>query len=138
MSWDYASPKKKAVISSINFLWSFAWSDGVALMIGAIAGSIITPLVLTRINLQNLDQPSGIFLGIVIVYFGVKTLLTAECHFYNHIQKALNDYLKIIIKDFHHLLLRRVQDLNLRAGISRFAGFRVRCITTLPTLHNNR
>ena len=31
-------------------------------------------------------------------------------------------------------LLRRVQDLNLRAGISRFAGFRVRCITTLPTL----
>ena len=32
-------------------------------------------------------------------------------------------------------LKRRVQDLNLRAGISRFAGFRVRCITTLPTLH---
>lgn len=29
---------------------------------------------------------------------------------------------------------RRVQDLNLRAGISRFDGFRVRCITTLPTL----
>ncbi|PCM01731.1 hypothetical protein B5J96_1731 [Lactiplantibacillus plantarum] len=25
--------------------------------------------------------------------------------------------------------------MNLRAGISRFAGFRVRCITTLPTLH---
>ncbi len=27
--------------------------------------------------------------------------------------------------------------MNLRAGISRFDGFRVRCITTLPTLHNN-
>lgn len=31
--------------------------------------------------------------------------------------------------------IRKVQDLNLRAGISRFAGFRVRCITTLPTFH---
>lgn len=36
----------------------------------------------------------------------------------------------------NQVFLRRVQDLNLRAGISRFAGFRVRCITTLPTLHN--
>lgn len=37
---------------------------------------------------------------------------------------------------FVTFLLRRVQDLNLRAGISRFAGFRVRCITTLPTLQS--
>lgn len=35
-------------------------------------------------------------------------------------------------------IIRRVQDLNLRAGISRFDGFRVRCITTLPTLQNTR
>lgn len=55
---------------------SIAWSAGITLMIGAIAGSIITPLVLTRINLRKLDQPLGIFLGIVIVYFGVKMLLT--------------------------------------------------------------
>lgn len=35
------------------------------------------------------------------------------------------------------MILRRVQDLNLRAGISRFDGFRVRCITTLPTLRES-
>lgn len=33
--------------------------------------------------------------------------------------------------------IRRVQDLNLRAGMNRVGGFRVRCITTLPTLHNS-
>ena len=32
-------------------------------------------------------------------------------------------------------LFRRVRDLNSCAGVSRFDGFRVRCITTLPTLH---
>ena len=33
-------------------------------------------------------------------------------------------------------ILRKYKDLNLRAGMNRFGGFRDRCITTLPTLKN--
>lgn len=56
---------------------SIAWSAGVNLMIGAIVGSIVTPLVLAKVELRRLDRPLGLFLGIVIVLFGVKMLLTA-------------------------------------------------------------
>ncbi len=31
--------------------------------------------------------------------------------------------------------LRRVRDLNPCTGVNRLAGFRVQCITALPTLH---
>lgn len=33
-------------------------------------------------------------------------------------------------------ILRKYKDLNLRAGMNQFGGFRDRCITTLPTLKN--
>ncbi|KRL43930.1 sulfite exporter TauE/SafE family protein [Lacticaseibacillus manihotivorans] len=55
---------------------SIAWSAGLTLMIGAIIGSISTPLVLTRIDFKKLDRPLGIFLGIVVIFFGVKMLIT--------------------------------------------------------------
>lgn len=42
-------------------------------------------------------------------------------------------HLYILLK-YTSVQKRRVQDLNLRAGFSRVGGFRVRCITTLPTL----
>lgn len=42
----------------------------------------------------------------------------------------------LYIKGSSGFFIRRVQDLNLRAGMNRVGGFRVRCITTLPTLHN--
>lgn len=54
---------------------TIAWSAGITLMIGAIVGSIMTPLVLTKIDLRKLDHPLGLFLGVVIVYFGIKMLL---------------------------------------------------------------
>lgn len=56
---------------------TIAWTAGITLMIGAIIGSILTPLVLTKIDIRKLDRPLGIFLGLVIVYFGVKMLVTA-------------------------------------------------------------
>ncbi|WP_125710351.1 sulfite exporter TauE/SafE family protein [Lacticaseibacillus porcinae] len=55
---------------------TIAWSAGLTLMIGAIIGSILTPLVLTHVDLKKLNQPLGIFLGLVVVFFGVKMLLT--------------------------------------------------------------
>lgn len=56
---------------------TIAWSAGITLMIGAIIGSVLTPIVLSRLDLRKLDHPLGIFLGVVIVYFGVKMLVTA-------------------------------------------------------------
>lgn len=56
---------------------TIAWSAGLTLMVGAIVGSVLTPLVLTRLDLQKLDRPLGIFLGLVIVYFGMKMLIFA-------------------------------------------------------------
>lgn len=55
---------------------TIAWSAGVTLMIGAIIGSILTPLVLTKLDLRKIDRPLGIFLGAVIIYFGAKMLIT--------------------------------------------------------------
>jgi hypothetical protein len=45
-------------------------------MIGAIIGSIVTSLVLAKLNLRKMGGPLGIFLGGVIVFFGCKMLFT--------------------------------------------------------------
>ncbi|WP_018142770.1 sulfite exporter TauE/SafE family protein [Alloscardovia criceti] len=55
---------------------SIAWSAGATLMLGAIIGSVLTPLILSRINLKKIDSRFGIFLGILIIYFGVKMFVT--------------------------------------------------------------
>lgn len=55
---------------------TIAWTAGITLMIGAIIGSIVTPLVLTRLDLRKLDRPLGLLLGVVVVYFGIKMLVT--------------------------------------------------------------
>jgi len=45
------------------------WSAGMGLMVGAIIGSIGTPLVLHRLNTERLNRWLMPFLGVIISYF---------------------------------------------------------------------
>lgn len=67
-----------SLVGFISHLLSspIAWSAGITLMVGAIVGSVITPLVLVKIDMRKLDRPLGIFMGLVVVYFGVKMLVS--------------------------------------------------------------
>lgn len=47
---------------------------GLSLMAGAVLGSVITPLFLSRLDMKKLNRPLGIFLGAVVVLFGLKML----------------------------------------------------------------
>lgn len=42
---------------------------------GAVIGSVLTPLLLARLDIRRHDRPLGILLGCVIVFFGTKMLL---------------------------------------------------------------
>ncbi|WP_369956249.1 sulfite exporter TauE/SafE family protein [Levilactobacillus brevis] len=51
------------------------WSAGMGLMVGAIIGSIGTPLVLHRLNTERLNRWLMPFLGVIISYFGWRMLV---------------------------------------------------------------
>lgn len=48
------------------------WKAGIGLMVGAIVGSVVTPLILSRLNAERINKILTPFLGIVIIYFGAK------------------------------------------------------------------
>ncbi|WP_334116936.1 sulfite exporter TauE/SafE family protein [Ligilactobacillus sp.] len=56
------------------FTSTFAWTAGLGLMAGAIAGSIVTPLVLHRMDYQRVNTVLTPFLGILIIYFGISMI----------------------------------------------------------------
>ncbi len=66
-----------SAISLIGHLFTstFAWQAGWLLMIGAIIGAIITPLVIRRLDLDKVNRVLTPFLGLLIIYFGVKMFI---------------------------------------------------------------
>lgn len=66
-----------SAISLIGHLFTstFAWEAGLMLMIGAIIGSVITPLVIRRLDLAKVNRVLTPFLGLLIIYFGLKMFL---------------------------------------------------------------
>lgn len=57
------------------FTSTFAWQSGIIIMLGAILGSIITPLVIRRLDLNKVNRVLTPFLGLLIIYFGVKMFI---------------------------------------------------------------
>ena len=66
-----------SAISLIGHLFTstFAWQAGWLLMIGAIIGAVITPLVIRRLDLDKVNRVLTPFLGLLIIYFGVKMFI---------------------------------------------------------------
>ncbi|WP_311319380.1 sulfite exporter TauE/SafE family protein [Lactiplantibacillus plantarum] len=66
-----------STISLIGHLFTstFAWQSGLVLMIGAIIGAIITPLVIRHLNLDKVNRVLTPFLGLIIIYFGIKMFI---------------------------------------------------------------
>ena len=67
------------VMSAVGFVShlftsTFAWTAGLGLMAGAIAGSIVTPLVLHRMDYQRVNAVLTPLLGILIIYFGISMI----------------------------------------------------------------
>lgn len=62
-----------STISLIGHLFTstFAWQSGLVLMIGA----IITPLVIRHLNLDKVNRVLTPFLGLIIIYFGIKMFI---------------------------------------------------------------
>lgn len=56
------------------FIGKIAWMSGVPLMIGAIIGSVITPIILQKFNYTKLNKLLTPVLGLLIIYFGLKML----------------------------------------------------------------
>lgn len=50
------------------------WQVGWGLMLGAVGGAVVTPLVLRRLNPVRVNRVLTPFLGLVILYFGLKLL----------------------------------------------------------------
>ncbi|WP_082673171.1 sulfite exporter TauE/SafE family protein [Paenibacillus senegalimassiliensis] len=63
-----------SLIGFISHLFTsqIAWSAGIYLMIGAVIGSVLTPLVLRKFNYKKLNKVLTPFMGIIIIYFGIK------------------------------------------------------------------
>ena len=66
-----------SAISLVGHLFTstFAWQAGWLLMIGAIIGAVITPLVIRRLDLDKVNRVLTPFLGLLIIYFGVKMFI---------------------------------------------------------------
>ncbi|RRK10288.1 sulfite exporter TauE/SafE family protein [Lactiplantibacillus garii] len=66
-----------SAISLIGHLFTstFAWQAGLVIMLGAILGSVITPLVIRRLDLVKVNRVLTPFLGLLIIYFGIKMFL---------------------------------------------------------------
>lgn len=66
-----------SLIGFISHLFTskFAWTAGLGLMIGAIIGSVITPLVLRKMNYVKINNILTPLLGVIIFYFGIKMIL---------------------------------------------------------------
>ncbi|MGX6428656.1 sulfite exporter TauE/SafE family protein [Levilactobacillus yonginensis] len=69
-----------AMMSAISlvghlFTSTFAWQAGWLLMLGAIIGAVITPLVIRRLDLNKVNRVLTPFLGLLIIYFGVKMFI---------------------------------------------------------------
>jgi uncharacterized membrane protein YfcA len=67
------------VMATIGFLChlftsTIAWFAGLGIMIGAIIGSILTPLTIRNINPIKLNRFLTPILGIIIIYFGLQML----------------------------------------------------------------
>lgn len=54
-----------------------AWSTGFFLMIGAVIGSAIMPLLLAKIDTQKLNKPLGILMSCIVMFFGAKMMYSA-------------------------------------------------------------
>ncbi len=44
-------------------------------MVGAVAGSVLTPLALARINYQRFNRYLTPLLGLIIIYFGLRMVI---------------------------------------------------------------
>ncbi|BDZ29740.1 sulfite exporter TauE/SafE family protein [Lactiplantibacillus sp. WILCCON 0030] len=66
-----------SAISLVGHLFTstFAWQAGWLLMIGAIIGAIIMPLVIRRLDLAKVNRVLTPFLGLLIIYFGIKMFI---------------------------------------------------------------
>ncbi|MBS9338904.1 sulfite exporter TauE/SafE family protein [Fructobacillus sp. M2-14] len=51
-----------------------SYTAGLYLMIGGIIGSILTPLVMGRLNTEKFNKFLGILMGVVIIYFGLNMI----------------------------------------------------------------
>lgn len=57
------------------FISTIAWQAGFTLMIGAILGSVITPIILNHLNLNKINNFLSSLIGIIIIYFGIKLII---------------------------------------------------------------
>ena len=66
-----------SAISLIGHLFTstFAWQAGLVIMLGAILGSVITPLVIRHLDLNKVNKVLTPFLGLLIIYFGIKMFI---------------------------------------------------------------
>lgn len=66
-----------SAISLVGHLFTstFAWQAGWLLMLGAIIGAVITPLLIRRLDLNKVNRVLTPFLGLLIIYFGIKMFL---------------------------------------------------------------
>lgn len=66
-----------SAISLIGHLFTstFAWQAGLVIMLGAILGSVITPLIIRRLDLVKVNRVLTPFLGLLIIYFGIKMFI---------------------------------------------------------------
>ncbi|MCF6160317.1 MAG: sulfite exporter TauE/SafE family protein [Furfurilactobacillus sp.] len=64
-------------ISLIGHLFTstFAWQAGWLLMLGAIVGAVITPVIIQHLDLRRVNRVLTPFLGLLIIYFGVKMFI---------------------------------------------------------------
>lgn len=64
-----------AVVGLVSHLLSggpISWTAGLYLMIGGVAGSILTPLVLKQFDPKKINKFLSPFIGFVIMYFGIR------------------------------------------------------------------
>lgn len=66
-----------SAISLVGHLFTstFAWQAGWLLMLGAIIGAVLTPLVIRRLDLNKVNRVLTPFLGLLIIYFGIKMFI---------------------------------------------------------------
>lgn len=66
-----------SAISLVGHLFTstFAWQAGLVIMLGAILGSVITPLIIRRLDLVKVNRVLTPFLGLLIIYFGIKMFI---------------------------------------------------------------
>lgn len=57
------------------FTSQFAWTAGIGIMVGAVAGSVLTPLALARVNYQRFNRYLTPLLGLIIIYFGLRMVI---------------------------------------------------------------